>query len=126
MNKITKIAVFVAFAASASLHGMATAHPEHDEPVPKVQAAEVQADFMRHASGAKVMFTKGAETVSTVGATGTLTLLDSKDKTSYKLKPARGNVMTPVGLMKPSKGARAQVDITFADKTMLTTEVVAK
>lgn len=126
MNKITRIAVLVAFAASASLHGMAMAHPEHDAPVPKVQPAEVKADLMQNASGAKVVFTKGAETVSTVGATGTLMLLDAKDKTSYTLKPAPGNTMTSEGLKKLSKGARAQVNITFADKTMLATELVAK
>lgn len=126
MNKITKIAVFVAMAASASLHGVAMAHPEHDAPVPKSQPAEVKADLMRSATGAKVVFTKGADTVSTVGATGTLTLLDTKDKPSYSLKPAPGNAMTSDGLKKLAKGARAQVNITFADKSMLATEVVAK
>ncbi len=126
MNKITKIAVLVAMTAAASLHGMAAAHPEHDAPVPKVQPAEVKADLMRSANGAKVVFTKGADTVSTVGATGTLTLLDTKDKPSYALKPAPGNVMTSEGFKKLAKGARAQVNITFADKSMLATEVVAK
>ncbi len=80
MNKITRIAVLVAFAASASLHGMAMAHPEHDAPVPKVQPAEVKADLMQSKSGSKVVFTKGAETVSTVGASGTLTLLDQRTR----------------------------------------------
>lgn len=126
MNKITKFAVLVAIAASASLHGMAVAHPEHDAPVPKIQTAEVKADLVRSSTGAKVVFTKGADTVSTVGATGTLTLLDTKDKPSYALKPAPGNAMTSEGLKKLDKGARAQVNITFADKTMLATEVVAK
>lgn len=126
MNKFRRIAVLVAITAAASLHGMAVAHPEHDAPVPRVQPAEVKADLMRSATGAKVVFTIGAEAVSTVGATGTLTLLDTKNKASYPLKPAPGNAMTSEGLKKLAKGARAQVNITFADKTMFATEVVAK
>ncbi|MDO8772231.1 MAG: hypothetical protein Q7K57_26720 [Burkholderiaceae bacterium] len=125
MNKITKFAALVALAASASLHNMALAHPEHDTPAPRVEAAEMKANLHAAKMGATISVTKGGETVSTAGATGTLKLLDAKNTHAYVLKPAPGNTMMAKGVRKLAKGARAQVDITFADKSTLSSELTA-
>lgn len=125
MNKFNKIAISLALVSTAAVHGLSMAHQEHDTPTPKVQS-DVKAGLVREAESAKIIFTKGAESVSTIGATGTLTLLDTKAKTSYPLVPAPENSMTSDGLRKLAKGNRAQVHVTFANKTMLVTEVVAK
>lgn len=126
MNKLQKIAISFALASAAAVHGMSLAHPEHDEPTPKVQLPEVNASLVRSAGRGKIIFTKGTESVSTVGATGTLTLINAKDKASYPLIPSANNTMTTDGMAKLAKGTRAHLHISFADKTMLATEVVAK
>lgn len=102
------------------------AHPEHDEPTPKVQQAEVKAGVSGSGKNRKVHFTKGTEPVSTAGASGTLTFLGTTNKASYPLVPASNNTMTSDGLKKLAKGNRVQVQVTFADKTTLTTEVTAQ
>lgn len=102
------------------------AHPEHDEPTPKVQQAEVKAGFSGSGKNRKVHFTKGTEPVSTAGASGTLTFFGTTNKASYPLVPASNNTMTSDGLKKLAKGNRARLQVTFADKTTLTTEVTAQ
>jgi hypothetical protein len=126
MNKFRKVAITLALASTAAIHGVSIAHPEHDDPVPVVQTAEVKATLTGSGANTRVIFTKGAEQVSTAGASGTVTLLAAKDKTSYPLSVAPKNAMTSVGLNKLTKGGRAQLHVTFADKTMVMTEVVAK
>ena len=125
MNKLTKIAALVALAASATLHNMALAHPEHDTPAPRVALTEMKANLLVAKMGATISVTKGGETVSTAGATGTLTLLDAKNARAYVLKPAPGNTMMAKGVKNLFKGGRAQVDITFADKATLSSELTA-
>lgn len=125
MNTITKIAALVALVASASLHNLALAHPEHDAPAPKVEMTEMKGTLLASKTGATVSVTKGGDTVSTTGATGTLKLLGAKKVASYTLKPARDNTMVASGLRKFAKGARAQIDITFADKSTLSSELTA-
>lgn len=126
MNKFQKIAITLALASTAAIHGLSIAHPEHDASAPVKQTAEVKASLTGAGANTKVIFTKGAEQVSTAGASGTVTLLASKDKKSYPLTVASKNAMTSIGLTKLTKGSRAQLLVTFADKTMVMTEVVAK
>lgn len=126
MNKLNKIAISLAIASSAALHGLSIAHPEHDEPVPKVQQAEVKAGVSGSGKNTKLHFTKGTQPVSTAGASGTITMLGTNNKASYPLVPDSNNTMTSDGLKKFAKGNRVQVKVTFADKTTLTTEVTAK
>ena len=125
MNTITKIAALVALVASASLHNLALAHPEHDAPAPRVEMTEMKGNLLATKTGATVSVAKGGETVSTSGASGTLKLIGAKKATSYALKPAVGNTMVASGVKKLAKGARAQVDITFADKSTLSSELTA-
>jgi len=126
MKKFNKIVISLAIASSAAVHGLSMAHPEHDAPIPKVQQAEVKAGVSGTGKNTKVHFTKGTEPVSTAGASGTLTLLGTKNKASYPLVPGSNNTMTSDGLKKLAKGNRAQVQVTFADKMTLNTEVIAK
>lgn len=126
MNKYRKIAFTLALASTAAIHGLSTAHREHDAPAPVEQTAEVKASLTGAGGNTKVIFTKGTEHVSTEGASGTVTLLASKDKKSYPLTVASKNAMTSIGLTKLTKGSRAQLHVTFADKSMVMTEVVVK
>ncbi len=126
MNKLRKIAITLALASTAAIHGLSMAHPEHDAPAPVEQTAEVKASLTGSGANTKVIFTKGTEQVSTAGASGTVTLLSSKDKKSYPLTVASKNAMTSIVLNTLTKGGRAQLHVTFADKTMVMTEVVAK
>lgn len=77
-------------------------------------------------TGATVRVTKDGTAVSTKGATGTLTLLDGAKPTELKLKPAGVGVMTAKSKTAIAKDARAKLAITFADKSTLSTEAIAK
>ncbi len=125
MNKFSKIAVLVAFAASASLHNLALAHPEHDAPRPRAEVAEPVGVLVATKSTATVSVEKGGEAVSTTGATGTLKMIGVKNARAYVLKPGAGNILVANGVKELAKGARAQVDITFADKSTLSSELTA-
>jgi hypothetical protein len=126
MNTMTKFGTLIVATALFSLPGLTLAHPEHDEPPAKVQAAEVKAELTGTKTGATVRLTKEGKAVSTKGANGTLTVLDGDKETELKLKPANGGAMTAKSKTAISGGTRAKVSITFADKTTLATDVVAK
>lgn len=101
------------------------AHPEHDEAPQKVQQADLKAELSGAKTGATVRVTKDGKAVSTKGASGTLTLLGDKT-THLALKPVAGGAMTAQSKKAIGNGTRAKVMITFADKSILSTEVVAK
>jgi hypothetical protein len=126
VKKFNKVVISLVLASSVAVHGLSMAHPEHDEPTPKVQQADVKAGVSGSGKNTNVHFTKGTEPVSTAGASGTLTLLGTKNKASYPLIPASNNTMTSDGLTKLANGNRAQLQVTFADKTTLDAEVTAK
>lgn len=113
-------------AALFALPGMSMAHPEHDDAPPKVQQAEKTAELTRTKTGATVRVTQDGKAVSTKGAIGTLTLLDGDKPTELALKPAAGGAMTAKSTQAISAGMRTKVTITFADKTTVSTEAVAK
>jgi hypothetical protein len=126
MKMMKKLSTLIAFSALFSLPGMAMAHPEHDDAPPKVQEVETKAELTSTKAGATVRVTKDGKTVSTKGATGTLTVLDGDKPTELKLKPAGAGVMTAKSKTAIANGARAKIAITFADKTTLATETAAK
>lgn len=70
--------------------------------------------------------TREGKTVSTKGASRTLTLLDGDKATNLALKPASGSAMTAKSKEAIGNGTRAKVMITFADKTARSAEIVAK
>lgn len=72
MNKFRKVAITLALASTAAVHGLSMAHPEHDAPAPVEQTAEVKASLTGSGANTKVIFTKGTEQVSTAGASGTV------------------------------------------------------
>lgn len=118
-------ALFVA-AALLALPGLSTAHPEHDDEPPKPPVAALKAELRTTKTGATVLVTKDGQAVSTARANGTLTLRDADRKTELVLKPAGRNAMKANSRKAISKGTAAQVVINLADKTMLSSELVAK
>jgi hypothetical protein len=125
MNMMKKLSVLIATAALFSLPGMAMAHPEHDDAPPKVKEVETKAVLTATKAGATVRVTKDGNPVSTKGATGTLTLVNGEKQTELKLKPGAGDTLTAKTSKAIAKGTSGKVSITFADKTALSTEVVA-
>ncbi|MES2317066.1 MAG: hypothetical protein V4631_06185 [Pseudomonadota bacterium] len=126
MNTMKKFSTLIVTAALFSLPGMAMAHPEHDDVPPKVQEVDAKAVLTRTKAGATVRVTKDGEAMSTKGATGTLTLLDGEKATELTLQPAGAGVMKAKSKKAIANQARARIMITFADKTTLSTETVAK
>jgi hypothetical protein len=126
MKMMKKLNALIASAALFALPGMGMAHPEHDDAPPKVQEVGAKAALTSTRAGATVRVTKDGKSVSTKGATGTLTLLDGDKPTELTLKPAGAGVMTAKSKTAIAKDARAKIAITFADKTTLATETAAK
>ena len=119
-----KFSVFLLAAALGLLPGVSMAHPEHDdEPVKAV--GEMKAQLVASKTQATITVTKDGVAVATTGASGTLTLLDGDKKSALALKPAARNTLTAKSANPIRKGTRAQVVINFADKTSLSTELVA-
>jgi hypothetical protein len=126
MNTTKFLSAFIATTALFTLPGLAMAHPEHDDVPPKVQEIEAKAALTTTKAGATVRVTKDGKAVSTKGATGTLTLLDGEKPTELALKPASDGTMVAKSEKAIANNARAKVAITFADKTTLSMDVVAK
>jgi hypothetical protein len=126
MNTTKILGALIATAALFSLPGMAIAHPEHDDETPKVKEVQAKVVLTATKGGATLRVTKDGKAVSTKGASGTLTLLDGDKPTELALKPASDGTMAVTSQKAIASNARAKVAITFADKTTLSTDVVAK
>jgi hypothetical protein len=111
-----KFAAVAGLALSLAFVNTAVAHPDEDE-MPDVRVKQVQLDVKKTANGATVLATQDGATVSTVGATGTLTVVKGSHKQVVALKPSGTNAMTTEKAIKITKGSKAKAAVTFADKS---------
>jgi hypothetical protein len=118
-----KFAAVVGMTLSLAFVNAAVAHPDEDE-MPDMRVKQVQLDVKKTANGATVLATQDGATVSTAGATGTLTLSTGKRKQVVTLKPSGVNAMTTEKAVKIAKGSKAKAAVTFADKSTADADVI--
>lgn len=112
------LSLAVAFAAPAAF-----AHPDHDD-MPTEQVLKLE--FAKKKDGAMVYVSNNGEKVSTVGATGTLTLTTGKTTSEIALKPVGANGMETAKAAKIPAGTRARATITTADKATVTSDFLVE
>ncbi|MES2322342.1 MAG: hypothetical protein V4633_08780 [Pseudomonadota bacterium] len=110
-------------ALSAGLHGVAQAHPDHDE---VEVVAMYKVELVKKKDGASFLISKDGTKVSTVGATGKLILKKGNAKTEVALQPDGKGGMETAKPIKIAAGAQVRAMITFADATAATEDFVVK
>jgi hypothetical protein len=118
-----KFAAVAGMTLSLAFVNAAVAHPDEDE-APDMRVKQVQLDVKKTANGATVLATQAGATVSTAGATGTLTVTKGSRKQVVALKPNGANAMTTEKAVKIAKGSKAKAAITFADKSTADADLI--
>jgi len=119
MKKVTALLVLL---ISISAPPAAFAHVDHDDEHPQNMTLSVASKK----DGARVTVTKGGVKVPTAGATGKITYTSGKVKKEIALQPSGDNVMETAKTTGIAAGTKAHASVTLADKSVVTTEFVAK
>jgi hypothetical protein len=110
---ITLAAMVIAVAASGNI----LAHGDKPKHGGVVQAAsDLSFELVNKDGKATIYVEDHGKPVSTVGATGKLTVLNGAEKSEVSLEPAGDNTLATKGEAKLGKGAKAMAALTFADK----------
>lgn len=117
MKKIASIVLAMMLCVSTS----AFAHPDHeDEP-----QQTIKLDAKKSAHGVTIYLTDKGAKVPTTGATGRLVWFNGASKGEAALLPTGANGMEAKGAKLPT-GSKTQATITFADKSVFTSDVAVK
>lgn len=112
-----KLMALVAMTMAVAVSGSALAHgdkPKHGGVVST--ASDLSFELVNKGGNATIYVEDHGKKLSTVGATGKLTVLNRSEKTEVPLEPAGDNTMVTKGEAKLAKGAKAIASVTFADK----------
>jgi hypothetical protein len=118
MEKVMKkIFVCLTIAGSVIVSGNVLAHGDKPKHGGIVQTASDLSFEMVSKDNATIIYVEDhGDKLSTVGATGKLTILNGKEKSELPLEPAGDNTLAAKGDTKFVKGTKAIASITFADK----------
>lgn len=111
---LVAMAVTVAVSGNALAHG---AKPKHGGIVQS--ASDLGFELVNKDGMATLYVEDHGKPVSTVGATGKLTVLNGAEKTEVALEPAGENTLVTKGEAKLVKGTKAIAAVTLADKKMV-------
>lgn len=111
----------VVLAMMLSVSTGAFAHPDHDDE----QQQTIKLDAKKTANGVTLHLTDKGGKVSTTGATGRLVWFSGTAKGEAALTPSGANGMEAKGPQPPA-GSQAQATITFADKSVFTSDMAVK
>lgn len=122
-----KLMALVAIAVTVAVSGNAVAHgekPKHGGVVK--EASDINFELVARDGKATIYVEDHGKPLTTVGASGKLTVLNGAEKTEVPLEPASENTLVTKGEAKLVKGAKAIAAVTFADKKTVNVRFVIK
>jgi hypothetical protein len=116
-NVMKKLITLAAMVMAVAASGSVLAHGDKPKHGGVVQAASDLGFELANKDGKATIYVEDhGKPVSTVGATGKLTVLNGAEKSEVPLEPAGDNTLATKGEVKLGKGAKAIAALTFADK----------
>ncbi len=112
-----KMMTLVAMAITVAVSGNVLAHGEKAKHGGIVQtASDLSFELVNKGGKATIYVEDHGKPVSTVGATGKLTVLNGAEKAEVSIEPVGENTFVTKGEAKLVKGTKAIAAVTFADK----------
>ena len=124
MKKLTVLATLI---MTISIAGTALAHGDRAEFEGIVQSVDgLQFELVKKNKAAIIFIQNHGKKFSTVGAKGTLTVINGAKKAEVALQPSGDNSMETNGEVKLIPGAKAIAAITFADNKTVKVDFLVK